>query len=449
MIKLTHRPKIIYYCIFMYSCQRTMQLQNLPELLTLRQTCNILSCHPNTLRLWDRNGELKALRIGTRMDRRYKKEDVLRLLGFEPGNSILPKAPSEVTDRMAPKVVDLFCGCGGLSYGLAIAGYDVVLGLDNWEDAVATFRKNHPGAKGLVANLGNENAQSLCETAGVAPGTIDLVVGGPPCQGFSIAGKRRSDDPRNQLYKSFVEFVAYLKPKAFILENVPNLISMDGGSIKERIIRDFSDLGYQTVYKILTASDFGVPQNRRRVVFVGLKNTRPFDFPAPTHGTTDRPRITTKDALSDLPDYSLDEGSPYLTSPKTDFQMMVRRNSPGVYNHTATIHTKDTIRIISMVPDGGNFKNLPKELWSTRKVNIAWTRMNSRRPSFTIDTGHNHHFHYEYNRVPTTRESARLQSFNDDFIFLGNKTSQLKQVGNAVPPLLAEKIGRQLINFLN
>jgi DNA (cytosine-5)-methyltransferase 1 len=118
-------------------------------------------------------------------------------------------------------------------------------------------------------------------------------------------------------------------------------------------------------------------------------------------------------------------------------------------NHVTTIHTEKTRKIISMVPDGGNYKDLPQELWSTRKVNIAWTRMDSQKPCFTIDTGHNHHFHYEYNRVPTARESARLQSFPDDYIFLCNKTSQLKQIGNAVPPLLAKAIGLSVIFSVN
>jgi len=124
--------------------------------------------------------------------------------------------------------------------------------------------------------------------------------------------------------------------------------------------------------------------------------------------------------------------------------MYARTNSKGVYNHEITIHTEQTKRIISLVPDGGNYKDLPDSLQSTRKVHIAWTRLNSKKPSFTIDCGHNHHFHYKYNRVPTVRESARLQSFPDSFVFIGNKGSQLKQVGNAVPPLMAKAIAEQL-----
>ena len=126
------------------------------------------------------------------------------------------------------------------------------------------------------------------------------------------------------------------------------------------------------------------------------------------------------------------------------------RNKQGkVFNHQGVVHTEKTKSIIALVPDGGNYKDLPKNLQQTRKVHIAWTRFNSQKPSLTIDTGHNHHFHYKYNRIPTVRESARLQSFPDDFIFMGSKTSQYKQVGNAVPPIMAEQIAKALAKVLN
>ena len=153
--------------------------------------------------------------------------------------------------------------------------------------------------------------------------------------------------------------------------------------------------------------------------------------------------ITSSDAISDLPTLSSEPGSdvmPYTLKPTTKYQEVMRKDSADLHNHWAVAHTDATKRIIAMVPDGGNYKDLPQELWDTRKVNIAWTRLDSNRPSFTIDAGHNHHFHYRENRVPTVRECARLQSFPDTFVFLGNKTSQFRQVGNAVPPLLAQAI---------
>ena len=143
-------------------------------------------------------------------------------------------------------------------------------------------------------------------------------------------------------------------------------------------------------------------------------------------------RINCFEALSDLPEYSVDDADKYVSIASSEYQKLMRKGSKGIFNHEITNHKDRTKQIISLVPDGGNYKSLPPEFRDTRKVNIAWTRLNSQKPSLTIDTGHRHHFHYEFNRIPTVRESARIQSFPDSFIFLGNKTSQYRQVGNAV-----------------
>lgn len=343
-----------------------------------------------------------------------------------------------------PTVIDLFCGCGGLSQGFIDAGYNIVLGVDKWDDAIETFRHNHKGVKGKVADLLELNPKDVEKY--LNHNEIDVIIGGPPCQGFSLAGKRIVEDERNQLYKTFVNFVAHFKPKAFLMENVPNIMSMGEGAIKNQIVKDFESLGYKVSSKILMASDYGVPQNRKRAFFIGLLNDVEFDFPEPIFNSQ---KITSKEAISDLPESSVLDGTPYLCSIKSDYQKQMRNGNKLVFNHQITEHTAKTKKIIAMVPDGGNYKNLPKELHTTRKVNIAWTRLNSEKPSFTIDTGHNHHFHYEFNRVPTARESGRLQSFRDDFVFLKGKTSQLKQIGNAVPPLLAKALGQQLKKYLN
>jgi DNA (cytosine-5)-methyltransferase 1 len=343
-----------------------------------------------------------------------------------------------------PTVIDLFSGCGGLSYGLEQAGYNIVFAIDNWEDSLKTLKFNHPTTKVILADLAKEAVEQICKKNDVKRGSIDVVVGGPPCQGFSISGKRNPSDPRNILYKSFVEFVDFLKPKAFLMENVPNLVSMQGGKIKDEILKDFEKKGYRVSWKIVTACDYGVPQKRRRVIFVGLKNGTEFIFP---EATTKVP-ISSQEAISDLPDKTVPEGKKYETNSHSAYQELMRKGSAGIHNHVITEHTEKTKKIISLVPDGCNYKSLPKHLHSTRKVNIAWTRLNSKKPSYTMDTGHNHIFHYRYNRVPTTRETARIQSFSDKFIFLGGKTSQLKQVGNAVPPSLARELGKELIKYL-
>ena len=325
-----------------------------------------------------------------------------------------------------------------MSTGFEMAGFTSVLAIDNWQDALDTYHFNKPGSRVLCADLSIIKPESVMKDYGID--SVDVIIGGPPCQGFSVAGKRIIDDVRNKLYKSFVNFVKALHPRVFVMENVPNILSIGSGMVKDSIIADFSSLGYNVTYKILTASDYGVPQNRRRAIFVGSREGEPFSFPQPT---VQNP-VTVKEAISDLPEFSIEEGGQYTAEPMSTYQQIMRKNSPGVYNHLATVHTEQTKRIIAMVPDGGNYTCLPLELQSTRKVHIAWTRLHSDRPSITIDTGHNHHFHYQYNRVPTARESARLQSFPDSYRFLCGKTSQLKQIGNAVPPLMARAIAEEV-----
>ncbi|MCK5061857.1 DNA cytosine methyltransferase [Candidatus Parcubacteria bacterium] len=346
------------------------------------------------------------------------------------------------------KVLDLFSGCGGLSYGLESLGFKIILGIDNWDIALKTFKRNHSNSEVFLGDLAILFPKKVDKNFDLKKKGIDLIVGGPPCQGFSISGKRAIDDPRNKLYKSFVNFVNYFKPKAFIMENVPNLLSMGEGKLKKEIIDDFQSLGYKIYYKILLASDYGVPQNRRRVFFVGINGSSKYKFLEPTHGKLGIKKVTAKDAIGDLPEKDVADESPYMIKFFSNYQKMMRKRSHGIYNHEAVVHTEKTKKIISMVPDGGNYKDLPKNLQNTRKVNIAWTRFSSSKPSCTIDTGHNHHFHYKYNRVPTARESARLQSFDDSFIFDGKKNEQIKQIGNAVPPILAAAVGKKLLKIL-
>ncbi|MCD8296597.1 MAG: DNA cytosine methyltransferase [Prevotella sp.] len=342
---------------------------------------------------------------------------------------------------MQPTFIDLFSGCGGMSLGFEMAGFKSILAIDNWNDALITYAYNRKNPKTLCADLLNLSPYEVEKT--ISTNIIDVIIGGPPCQGFSVAGKRVVEDERNKLYKSFVNMVRHFKPQGFVMENVPNILSIGNGIIKESILSDFSNLGYNVVCRVMLASDYGVPQNRRRAVFVGLRNGI---YAFPDKKVTNP--VTSSEALSDLPETTVKDGAIYKISPQSPYQKIIRKNSHGIYNHEITIHTEQTKRIIAMVPDGGNYKNLPKELWNMRKVHIAWTRLNSKKPSFTIDCGHNHHFHYKYNRVPTVRESARLQSFPDSFVFIGGKGSQLKQVGNAVPPLMAYQIALSLIKYL-
>jgi len=337
--------------------------------------------------------------------------------------------------------IDLFCGAGGMSYGFEMAGFKPVLAIDNWQDALDTYNHNNPSGRTLCADLSNIDVKKVASEYGVK--NVDLIIGGPPCQGYSIAGKRIVDDIRNKLYKSFVSFVAYFSPKAFVMENVPNILSIGDGIVRESILNDFRELGYDVQYKVLTASDYGVPQNRKRAIFVGLKKGS-FSFPEQSVVN----KVTASEALSDLPEGSVDDGIEYQMSEQSEYQKWARSKSKGIYNHEVTSHSEKTQHIISLVPDGGNYKDLPEGWGESRKFHMAWTRLNGNAPARTVDTGHRNLFHYVYNRVPTVRESARMQSFPDDFIFTGTKTQQSRQVGNAVPPLLGQALGEALLEII-
>lgn len=342
------------------------------------------------------------------------------------------------------KAIDLFCGAGGLSFGFEQAGFQILLGIDNDAKALETFELNHKGAKSICGDITQISYKEDIKPL-IGDVDIDVIIGGPPCQGMSLSGPRKFEDPRNKLYLSYIRLVNEMQPKAFVIENVPGLVGLFGGAIKDSIIQRFSNMGYKIDYKILYAADYGVPQMRKRVVFVGYRKGE-FEYP-----TENKNYVSCEMALSDLPPLvdSLGlEKMEYETAAQNDYQKLMRKNSEQVCNHIAANHSDKVKHIISLVPAGGNYKNLPEEYRNTRNFHVAWTRFPDDAPAPTIDTGHRHHFHYKYNRVPTVRECARIQSFPDDFIFLGNKTQQFRQVGNAVPPLMAQAIANQITKLL-
>jgi DNA (cytosine-5)-methyltransferase 1 len=407
----------------------------------IKEASEILGVHPNTLRNWEKSGDIHCHRIGTRADRKFDIDELNRLLNIS--------GFVKVCRIKTYSVVDLFCGCGGLSKGFEMSGrFSTLLGIDNWDAALETFKLNHPSAQAVSASLQEDNIDKIIgQFSQLKP---DVVVGGPPCQGFSLSGPRNFRDSRNSLYLGFLRFVERISPKAVLIENVPGLASLYGGAVKKRIESELSKLGYRVTSKIVTASDYGVPQDRRRLVFVGLHKGR-FEFPEPTHGAIDRPKITVREALSDLPLLENERGQEvmaYSMPPQNPYQRYSRGGSPQLHNHVAANHDQRTRVIISHVPEGGNYKSLPQKYRNSRNFHVAWTRISGDKPAPTIDTGHRHHFHFLANRVPTVRESARLQSFPDSFIFLSSKTNQYRQVGNAVPPLLAKAIAGQLAKYL-
>lgn len=347
--------------------------------------------------------------------------------------------------KKSKKIIDLFCGVGGFSLGFEMAGFETVFAIDHWADAVKTYNYNRKKEIATTLDIHDLTSEALKELN--QKYEIVGVIGGPPCQGFSTVGTRRIDDERNHLYLEYYRVVKELRPKFFVIENVKGLLTLNKGMFKQDIMERFGSLGYTiTEPQVLNASNYGVPQFRERVFFVGVLDSH-FKFPNPFDYT-----VSTSDALSDLP--SLDnmkehyETYPYYEEPNNDYQKLMTKDSLLITNHNFTNHTEQTINIISMVPDGGGIKDLPPEYWDIRKYNKAFQRMNSQLPSHTIDTGHRNYFHYKENRVPSVRECARIQSFPDDFEFIGTKSSQYRQVGNAVPPLLGKAIAEQLNKIL-
>lgn len=341
------------------------------------------------------------------------------------------------------KIIDLFCGVGGLSYGFKKNNYKVVAAVDHWKDALITYKYNFPDVEIFNQDIKYFNKNHL-EKIIIKNKIIDGVIGGPPCQGFSTVGTRRIEDKRNHLYLEFFNTVKKVNPKFFIIENVSGFLSLSNGLFINDIIKRFGNngLGYKINYKLINSSNYGVPQNRKRVFIVGTKD-KEFKFPKENNKI-----ISSYEAISDLNfKLNFNRGNgvyKYSIKAKSLYQKQMRKNSQKIVNHETTNHEDQTINVISRIKDGGTIHDLDRKYWEIRKYNKTFQRMNSQLPSLTIDTGHRNYFHYKDNRIPTVRECARLQSFPDDFVFLGSKTSQYKQVGNAVPPLISELLAKKI-----
>lgn len=344
------------------------------------------------------------------------------------------------------RVIDLFAGVGGLSYGFSMSNFDIVFAVEHDKEIANTFKKNHPDTDVFSDDIETLDVNKLSERYK----NIDVVIGGPPCQGFSQKGKRLSlNDDRNYLFKHFIEFVKVFQPKYFLLENVPNLITTSNGFFKQEILIAFNELGYSVDVDVLNASNFGVPQNRKRAFFLGKKGEVKLGLPKSNNKKT-----TIKDAIYDLPPIKSGEGDEffdYEIKPLSDFQKFIRKGSKGFYNHQATKHTKLALERLSLIPKGKGKEVLPEEHRTKSIFSGTWSRLKEDEFAPTIttrfDTPSSGMFtHPILDRCITVREGARLQSFPDKFIFYGTKSSQLKQVGNAVPPLLAFEIAKLILN---
>lgn len=347
------------------------------------------------------------------------------------------------------KVADLFAGVGGLSQGFIKKGFKVEFAIENDKAIANSYKLNHPGTVVYDEDITKLDLEKLR----TYHPNIDVIVGGPPCQGFSQKGKRLSiNDERNFYFKSFIDTVEIFKPPYFVLENVPNILTAASGFFKDEIIKGFENLGYKVNSKTLNASDFGVPQNRIRAFFIGSLNDNLIEFPRPK-----RKKVTIKEAIYDLPFIESGEGvyfSEYDKEPISEYQKKLRENSDGVYNHISSNHSETVIERLKLIPKGKGREMLPEEHITKSIYSGTWSRLIEDGIAATIttrfDTPSSGLFTHPFlNRCLTVREAARIQSFSDDFIFHGNKTIQMKQVGNAVPPLLAAEIASVIIKDYN
>lgn len=349
---------------------------------------------------------------------------------------------------MALNCIDLFCGCGGLSEGFKLAGFNIVGGIDFNQPAINTYNHNFKGAKGLCCNLLDMDKERIVKEFGDLK-NIDVIIGGPPCQGFSSANRwqKENQDPRNKLFFEFVKFVDLAEPKAVLIENVRGIVTRDSGYAKQRIEEIFKERDYYITNRILDASEYGVPQKRLRNFFVALKKEE-FDFNKIKKVEEVR---TVKEAIGELYDLEniTNETKILEKEPVTEYQKYLRRPDNKIVNDEIRYPAEIVQRRISFVHQGENWKQVPPELWPSQRNNrhsSAYKRLEDDKVSVTIDTGNNHsnYFHPLYNRIPTIREAARLQSFPDDFEFVGSRSEQYRQVGNAVPPLLAKAIADEI-----
>ena len=348
---------------------------------------------------------------------------------------------------MKPSVIDLFAGVGGLSLGFEKQGFEVLIANEYDNSIEAEYIENDKYTKMIVVYI---PSLGLKEVFGSYTGKIDVVIGGPPCQGFSQKGQRKTiHDERNFLFKYYVAVVELVKPKYFVMENVPNLLTAEGGYFFKEIEELFNKMGYSLEHGVLNASDYGVPQNRRRAIIIGKLNGV-----APKLPELQNEKVTIWDAISDLAYLQSGEGTDkqeYRNAPESDYQKLLRGDSTTLYNHIATKHSPLALERLAMIPPNAGKEVLPKEHLTKSIYSGTWTRMRKDEISVTIttrfDTPSSGKFTHPFlDRAITVREAARIQSFPDDFRFVGNKGSQMKQVGNAVPPLLAAAIAKVIMN---
>lgn len=383
----------------------------------------------------------------------------------------------------SPKVLDLFCGAGGLSLGFERAGFQIVCAIENHSDPIKTYlynrvekQKNFNFIIGDIRNITKNNINQAVAKVSKKNSNIDVIIGGSPCQGFSLRGKREQNDPRNNLAFEFFRIVNEIEPSIFVFENVSGLLMKNNRSFLLSILNRIDKLKYHIGLDILNSSDYGVPQNRKRLIIIGSKNIDKMIFPKKTKSeelkkrleslNLDKPKydavpvvknkVSIYDALDDIA-YPNVNKSPikYRRKASTLYQKYMRMNSEKLFNHITTKHRKNSLKMFSMLKPGQDIADLPKDLRVNRR---SLQRMEQNKQSRTITCCNEDFIHYSLDRIITIREMARLQSFPDNYLFYGTRTTggnrrkfsccQVQQVGNSVPPLLAQAIAEGVLKML-
>jgi DNA (cytosine-5)-methyltransferase 1 len=363
------------------------------------------------------------------------------------------------------KVIDLFSGCGGLSLGFIKAGYSVIKALEYDKNIANTYKMNHPDVKMIVDDIQNADTSHYFKS-----GEADIIIGGPPCQGFSMAGARNRngfiDDPRNYLFKHYFNIVKLVKPKAFVFENVKGIKSMKNGEVFNEILRYFSSSElldgepFNLYYKVVNAVDFGIPQKRERMIIVGVRKDV-VDFDAKWDETIslinkEYPKyfdlVTVRDAIGNLPTPS-DSGEVKNLVVSSNYQQFLSNPDENsiINNHSKTNHSKVAIERMKKIKNGENFTALDEQIKSVHSGAYGRLSWDVQSPTITtrFDTPAGGMFtHPVENRTLTPREAARIQSFPDDFVFHGKRTSICTQIGNAVPPKISYFLAKFLENIL-
>lgn len=352
-------------------------------------------------------------------------------------------------------IMDLFSGVGGLSYGFTqFPQFHIVAANEIEKDIATAYSLNHPHVTMLNCDIQSLTEEMLANALGGK--TIDVVIGGPPCQSYSTLGKRQIDQRAN-LFMQYKRILKILRPRMFVFENVVGILSMDKGKLFQRVQAEFMELGYSLKSQIVNAVDFGVPQYRERVILVGMQGDNRFVYPVPTHGKGRKPYITLKDALGDLPVLkSGQERDAYAAPASNEFLKFVRTNCPEqsqLREHKAPKNGAHLIKIMETLQDGQSKNDLPEDIRPKSGYGNTYAKLWWERPSTTITRNFacpssSRCIHPRDSRAMSIREGARLQSFPDDYQFYGADGMKRLEIGNAVPPLLSVAIAKQVLEVL-